>query len=98
MKYLQATDIKSYKEDIEDARNQSEIDQILRDALEEDRISNEESTKETGEKASTSNESSLSTAKQSSTNEENKLDELDKVIADLDSLSERLIPINKMAI
>ena len=62
MKYLQATDIKSYKEDIEDARNQSEIDQILRDAQEEDRISNEESTKETGEKASTSNESSLSTA------------------------------------
>ena len=61
MKYLQATDIKSYKEDIEDARNQSEIDQILRDAQEEDRISNEESTKETGEKASTSNESSLST-------------------------------------
>ena len=58
MKYLQATDIKSYKEDIEDARNQSEIDQILRDAQEEDRISNEESTKETGEKASTSNESS----------------------------------------
>ena len=51
MKYLQATDIKSYKEDIEDARNQSEIDQILRDAQEEDRISNEESTKETGEKA-----------------------------------------------
>lgn len=50
MKYLQATDIKSYKEDIEDARNQSEIDQILRDAQEEDRISNEESTKETGEK------------------------------------------------
>ena len=41
MKYLQATDIKSYKEDIEDARNQSEIDQILRDAQEEDRISNE---------------------------------------------------------
>lgn len=26
LKYLQATDIKSYKEDIEDARNQSEID------------------------------------------------------------------------
>ena len=50
LKYLQATDIKSYKEDIEDARNQSEIDQILRDAQEEDRISNEESTKETGEK------------------------------------------------
>ncbi|MCE4987551.1 hypothetical protein [Staphylococcus haemolyticus] len=90
LKYLQATDIKSYKEDIEDARNQSEIDQILRDAQEEDRISNEESTKETGEKASTSNESSLSTAKQSSTNEENKLDELDKVIADLDSLSEKV--------
>ncbi|MEJ7512171.1 hypothetical protein WL557_14045, partial [Staphylococcus lugdunensis] len=36
LKYLQATDIKSYKEDIEDARNQSEIDQILRDAQEED--------------------------------------------------------------
>nr|WP_276312415.1 hypothetical protein [Staphylococcus haemolyticus] len=90
LKYLQATDIKSYKEDIEDARNQSEIDQILRDAQEEDRISNEESTKETAEKASTSNESSLSTAKQSSTNEENKLDELDKVIADLDSLSEKV--------
>lgn len=90
LKYLQATDIKSYKEDIEDARNQSEIDQILRDAQEEDRISNEESTKETGEKASTSNESSLSTAKQSSTNEENKLDELDKVIADLDSSSEKV--------
>ncbi|MEX5855631.1 hypothetical protein AB6G96_01400 [Staphylococcus haemolyticus] len=90
LKYLQATDIKSYKEDIEDARNQSEIDQILRDAQEEDRISSEESTKETGEKASTSNESSLSTAKQSSTNEENKLDELDKVIADLDSLSEKV--------
>lgn len=90
LKYLQATDIKSYKEDIEDARNQSEIDQILRDAQEEDRISNEESNKETGEKASTSNESSLSTAKQSSTNEENKLDELDKVIADLDSLSEKV--------
>lgn len=90
LKYLQATDIKSYKEDIEDARNQSEIDQILRDAQEEDRISNEESTKETGEKASTSNESSLSTAKQSSTNEENKLDELDKVIADLDSLCEKV--------
>lgn len=90
LKYLQATDIKSYKEDVEDARNQSEIDQILRDAQEEDRISNEESTKETGEKASTSNESSLSTAKQSSTNEENKLDELDKVIADLDSLSEKV--------
>lgn len=90
LKYLQATDIKSYKEDIEDARNQSEIDQILRDAQEEDRISNEESTKETGEKASTSNESSLSTAEQSSTNEEDKLDELDKIIADLDSLSEKV--------
>ncbi|MEB5761567.1 hypothetical protein [Staphylococcus haemolyticus] len=90
LKYLQATDIKSYKEDIEDARNQYEIDQILRDAQEEDRISNEESTKETGEKASSSNESSLSTAKQSSTNEENMLDELDKVIADLDSLSEKV--------
>lgn len=90
LKYLQATDIKSYKEDIEDARNQSEIDKILRDAQEEDRISNEESTRETGEKASTSNESSLSTAEQSSTNEEDKLDELDKIIADLDSLSEKV--------
>lgn len=90
LKYLQATDIKSYKEDIEDARNQSEIDKILRDAEEEDRISNEESTRETGEKASTSNESSLSTAEQSSTNEEDKLDELDKIIADLDSLSEKV--------
>lgn len=90
LKYLQATDIKSYKEDIEDARNQSEIDQILRDAQEEDRISNEESTRETGEKASTSNESSLSTAEQSSTNEGDKLDELDKIIADLDSLSEKV--------
>ncbi|MBY6179767.1 MULTISPECIES: hypothetical protein [Staphylococcus] len=90
LKYLQATDIKSYKEDIEDARNQSEIDQILRDAQEEDRISNEESARETGEKASTSNESSLSTAEQSSTNEEDKLDELDKIIADLDSLSEKV--------
>ena len=90
LKYLQATEIKSYKEDIEDARNQSEIDQILRDAQEEDRISNEESARETGEKASTSNESSLSTAEQSSTNEEDKLDELDKIIADLDSLSEKV--------
>ncbi|WP_180554471.1 hypothetical protein [Staphylococcus haemolyticus] len=90
LKYLQATEIKSYKEDIEDARNQSEIDQILRDAQEEDRISNEKSARETGEKASTSNESSLSTAEQSSTNEEDKLDELDKIIADLDSLSEKV--------
>ncbi|MGY0755427.1 hypothetical protein [Staphylococcus haemolyticus] len=74
-----ASDIKSYKEDIEDARNQSEIDQIFTGCqLQRDRISNEERTKETGEKASASNESSLSTAR-AIINEMKKisLDELD---------------------
>ena len=89
MKYLQATDIKSYKEDIEDARNQSEIDQILRMHRKKTVYQMRKVLKKLVKKQAL--QMNLhSQLLQSSTNEENKLDELDKVIADLDSLSEKV--------
>ncbi|MUN94942.1 LPXTG cell wall anchor domain-containing protein [Staphylococcus sp. 170179] len=84
LKHLKANEIKSYKQDIEDARNQSEIDQIVRDAQAKNRISDEESTEEAD------NNETPSTSKHSSVNEENQLDELDKIITDLNTLSEKV--------
>nr|WP_141763604.1 LPXTG cell wall anchor domain-containing protein [Staphylococcus sp. GDY8P47P] len=84
LKHLKTNEIKSYKQDIEDARNQFEIDQIVRDAQAENHISDEASTEEAD------NNETPSTSKHSLVNEENQLDELDKIITDLNALSEKV--------
>lgn len=90
LKHLKTNEIKSYKQDIEDARNQSEIDQIVRDAQAENRISDEASTEEADNNETPSTNNAHSTSKHSSVNEENQLDELDKIITDLNTLSEKV--------
>lgn len=87
LKHLDKAEIESYKDDLEDAKDQSEIDDILKDAREESNVTAEEKsivrsdeTPSTEESHTTANDS----AKDSTSAE------LDKIMNDLDALSKKV--------
>ncbi|PNZ24272.1 cell wall surface anchor family protein [Staphylococcus petrasii] len=87
LKHLDKAEIESYKDDLEDAKDQSEIDDILKDAREESSVTAEEKsvarsdeTPSTVEAHTTTNDSSKDSTSA----------ELDKIMDDLDALSKKV--------
>ena len=103
LKHLSAVELKSYKEDIESAKNQNEIKDIIKEAKKENKVTAQEnttdvsnkdnstessstqdaSTEEEEEKATTSNDTSAD-------NTSNISNELDNIVSDLDTLSNKV--------
>ena len=102
LKYLQATDIKSYKEDIESAKNQNEIKDIIKEAKKENKVTAQENTTDVSNKdnstessstqdASTEEEEKATTSNDTSAdNTSNISNELDNIVSDLDTLSNKV--------
>ncbi|MHB7920006.1 LPXTG cell wall anchor domain-containing protein [Staphylococcus hominis] len=100
LKHLNAVELKSYKEDIESAKNQTEIKNIIKEAKKENKVTAQENTTDvsnkdnrtessstqdasTEEKATTSNDTSAD-------NTSNISSELDNIVSDLDTLSNKV--------
>jgi len=88
LKHLDKAEIKSYKDDLDDAKDQSEIDDILKDAREESNVTAEEKTIARSDDEETSTEETHTTTNESS--KDSTSAELDKIMADLDALSKKV--------
>lgn len=94
LKHLDATELKSYKEDIEAAKTESEVNKIVSDAKEEDQLSAEEDTtdhsKDNNSDKTTNASSTETTNKHATTNDNGNLEQLDKILADVDAFSKKV--------
>lgn len=80
---LNATELRSYQEDIEDAQSQDEIKHIVTDAKEENRLSAQETTNHSVEHSSNNKNTDLNNDQATST-------KLDEMIKDLNAFSEKV--------
>ncbi|MGJ0146652.1 LPXTG cell wall anchor domain-containing protein [Staphylococcus hominis] len=102
LKHLSAVELKSYKEDIESAKNQNEIKDIIKEAKKENRVTAQENTTDVSNKdnstessstqdASTEEEEKATTSNDTSAdNTSNISNELDNIVSDLDTLSNKV--------
>ena len=102
LKHLSAVELKSYKEDIESAKNQNEIKDIIKEAKKENKVTAQENTTDVSNKdnstessstqdASTEEEEKATTSNDTSAdNTSNILNELDNIVSDLDTLSNKV--------
>ncbi|PTF04979.1 hypothetical protein BUY45_01440 [Staphylococcus devriesei] len=81
--HLNATELRSYQEDIEDAQSQDDIKQIVTDAKEEDRLSAQEITDNSLKHSSNNKNSDLNSDQTTST-------KLDEIMKDLDAFSKKV--------
>ena len=101
LKHLSAVELKSYKEDIESAKNQNEIKNIIKEAKKENKVTAQENTTDVSNKdnstessstqdASTEEEKATTSNDTSADNTSNILNELDNIVSDLDTLSNKV--------
>lgn len=102
LKHLSAVELKSYKEDIESAKNQNEIKDIIKEAKKENKVTAQENTTDVSNKdnstessstqdASTEEEEKATTSHDTSAdNTSNISNELDNIVSDLDTLSNKV--------
>lgn len=102
LKNLSAVELKSYKEDIESAKNQNEIKNIIKEAKKENKVTAQENTTDVSNKdnstessstqdASTEEEEKATTSNDTSAdNTSNISNELDNIVSDLDTLSNKV--------
>ncbi|MDS3887755.1 LPXTG cell wall anchor domain-containing protein [Staphylococcus hominis] len=102
LKHLSAVELKSYKEDIESAKNQNEIKDIIKEAKKENKVTAQENTTDVSNKdnstessstqdASTEEEEKATTSNDTSAdNTSNISNELDNIVSDLDTLSNKV--------
>lgn len=102
LKHLSAVELKSYKEDIESAKNQTEIKNIIKEAKKENKVTAQENTTDVSNKdnstessstqdASTEEEEKATTSNDTSAdNTSNISNELDNIVSDLDTLSNKV--------
>ncbi|MEJ7536559.1 LPXTG cell wall anchor domain-containing protein [Staphylococcus hominis] len=102
LKHLSAVELKSYKEDIESAKNQNEIKNIIKEAKKENKVTAQENTTDVSNKdnstessstqdTSTEEEEKATTSNDTSAdNTSNILNELDNIVSDLDTLSNKV--------
>lgn len=102
LKHLSAVELKSYKEDIESAKNQNEIKHIIKEAKKENKVTAQENTTDVSNKdnstessstqdASTEEEEKATTSNDTSAdNTSNISNELDNIVSDLDTLSNKV--------
>ncbi len=87
LKHLDKAEIKSYKDDLDDAKDQSEIDDILKDAREESNVTAEEKSIVRSDEMSSTEETHTTT---NESTKDSTSAELDKIMADLDALSKKV--------
>lgn len=101
LKHLSAVELKSYKEDIESAKNQNEIKNIIKEAKKENKVTAQENTTDVSNKdnstessstqdASTEEEKATTSNDTSADNTSNISNELDNIVSDLDTLSNKV--------
>lgn len=102
LKHLSAVELKSYKEDIESAKNQNEIKNIIKEAKKENKVTAQENTTDVSNKdnstessstqdVSTEEEEKATTSNDTSAdNTSNISNELDNIVSDLDTLSNKV--------
>ena len=101
LKHLSAVELKSYKEDIESAKNQTEIKNIIKEAKKENKVTAQENTTDVSNKdnstessstqdASTEEEKATTSNDTSADNTSNISNELDNIVSDLDTLSNKV--------
>lgn len=101
LKHLSAVELKSYKEDIESAKNQNEIKNIIKEAKKENKVTAQENTTDVSNKdnstessstqdASTEEEKVTTSNDTSADNTSNISNELDNIVSDLDTLSNKV--------
>ena len=102
LKHLSAVELKSYKKDIESAKNQNEIKNIIKEAKKENKVTAQENTTDVSNKdnstessstqdASTEEEEKATTSNDTSAdNTSNISNELDNIVSDLDTLSNKV--------
>ena len=100
LKHLSAVELKSYKEDIESAKNQNEIKNIIKEAKKENKVTAQENTTDVSNKDNSTESSSTqdaSTEEKATTSNDTSADntsnisnELDNIVSDLDTLSNKV--------
>lgn len=100
LKNLSAVELKSYKEDIESAKNQTEIKNIIKEAKKENKATAQENTTDVSNKDNSTESSSTqdaSTEEKATTSNDTSADntsdisnELDNIVSDLDALSHKV--------
>ena len=101
LKHLSAVELKSYKEDIESAKNQNEIKDIIKEAKKENKATAQENTTDVSNKdnstessstqdASTEEEKATTSNDTSADNTSNISNDLDNIVSDLDVLSNKV--------
>ena len=100
LKHLSAVELKSYKEDIESAKNQTEIKNIIKEAKKENKATAQENTTDVSNKDNSTESSSTqdaSTEEKATTSNDTSADntsdisnELDNIVSDLDALSHKV--------
>ena len=96
LKHLSAVELKSYKEDIESAKNQTEIKNIIKEAKKENKATAQENTTDVSNKDNSTESSSTqdaSTEEKATTSHDTSADDtsnisndLDNIVSDLDAL------------
>ena len=102
LKHLSAVELKSYKEDIESAKNQTEIKNIIKEAKKENKVTAKENTTDVSNKdnstessstqdASTEEEEKATTSNDTSADDTSNIsNDLDNIVSDLDALSNKV--------
>ena len=100
LKHLSAVELKSYKEDIESAKNQTEIKNIIKEAKKENKATAQENTTDVSNKDNSTESSSTqdaSTEEKATTSHDTSADDtsnisndLDNIVSDLDVLSNKV--------
>ena len=100
LKHLSAVELKSYKEDIESAKNQTEIKNIIKEAKKENKATAQENTTDVSNKDNSTESSSTqdaSTEEKATTSHDTSADDtsnisndLDNIVSDLDTLSNKV--------
>ena len=102
LKNLSAVELKNYKEDIESAKDQTEIKDIIKEAQKENKettqknttdVSNKDNSTETDSTESSSTQEASTNEKATTSNDtssDNTSSELDKIVSDLDALSNKV--------
>ena len=100
LKHLSAVELKSYKEDIESAKNQNEIKNIIKEAKKENKATAQENTTDVSNKDNSTESSSTqdaSTEEKATTSHDTSADDtsnisndLDNIVSDLDALSNKV--------
>ena len=100
LKHLSAVELKSYKEDIESAKNQTEIKNIIKEAKKENKATAQENTTDVSNKDNSTESSSTqdaSTEEKATTSHDTSADDtsnisndLDNIVSDLDALSNKV--------